>query len=648
MAYEHLLNYHRRGDISALIEQAKVAVERFPNEYPLWELLGVAYRRHRNTEAAVAALEHALSIDHLQPTGHSNLGNALRDAGRHKEAAQAFRCALELKPEFAEAHNSLGVTLEALGAPQAALESYQRALEFEPNYVEALNNLASALRDAGRLDEALSALQHALRTQPKFAQSHNNLGLLLVAQNRVSEAISSYEQALLIAPDYAEAFNNLGMALAATGRLTEAITAFQRAISVKPNYAAAHYNLANNQSALGQTEGALAAYHEALRCDPGFAEAHYNLGNCLRNVGNTQQAVTPYQRAVALNPDFVTAWRTACTLADFPVDASIRDTLNQLWDRTDLTPGERSELGFALFEVCSRLDDLDAAFPYLHEANRLRKASLEYDISEDIALFSQLKETSRPWLSEASTTVDRSHDEPIFIVGMPRSGTTLIEQIISGHHNITGLGELPFIGEQARELLKKPFGDSTEAKDLRQTYYHRVAERLPNGGRFTDKMPHNFQWLPLLAARMREAKIVHVYRDPAATCWSHYSRYFPTEGLGYSYDLEDLVTYYGLYTSLMTHYAALLGNRIYHINYDALTANPEQEIRSLAHYLEIDVTPEMLTPHRNARVILTASSDQVREPLYAGSSESWKRFAPYLQGAFDALPRFSHNEGERY
>ena len=562
--------------IAEALEQAEAAVQAHTANYPLWELLGIAARQAGKHDLAVTALTRAVAIDSAQPTGHNNLGNALRDTGQYHGAVEAYQNAIALKPDHPEAHNNLGAIKRLLGDAESAVSHCQRAIALRPDYAEAHHNSGMALKDLARDDEAIAAFRHAASLNPRMAEAHYHLGNALLDNHRHDEAIASFRNAIASAPD--------------------------------------------------------------------FSEAHYNLANALRDCGNLNEAVDHYTSALRANPTFATAWRTATSMTAFPVDAETLEQLQILKQDSTRSAFERCELGFALYQCCKRLNRLDEGFEYLQEANRLRKRELGYQPERDVAAFNHLAAECELWVTEQQAAPKHSEYRPIFIVGMPRSGTTLVEHIISGHHDVTGLGELPFARASVLPLLNPDNRENTAISDraagLRRGYLSLVANRLPMAGTFTDKMPQNFLWLPMLASAFPEAKFVHVYRDPHATCWSLYERFFPADGLEYSYDLSDVAGYYDLYRAWMQDQSTRLGSRLFHLNYDQLTVEPEETIARLASYLGLALERDMLTPHRNDRLVRTASNEQIRQPIYAASSEQWKQFKGHVGNLWDALAPF--------
>ena len=269
----------------------------------------------------------------------------------------------------------------------------------------------------------------------------------------------------------------------------------------------------------------------------------------------------------------------------------------------------------------------------------LRKKLLNYDISQDIELFRKIK-SNYPQIAKKSLEPNKllKNLMPVFIVGMPRSGTTLVEQIISSHSQVTGAGELSFATQFGAGIAAGITEVNNESLlDFRHKYLTKLKNVSDGNLIISDKMPHNFRYIGLLAAAFPEAKIVHVKRNPAAVCWANYKQYFVSKEFGYCYAIDDILAYHELYESLMDFWENKLGKRIYNLDYEQLTVNQESETRQLIDYLDLDWDETCLAPQNNTRSVATASNLQVREKVYQGSSQQWKKYQPFLNGAFDGL-----------
>jgi hypothetical protein len=267
---------------------------------------------------------------------------------------------------------------------------------------------------------------------------------------------------------------------------------------------------------------------------------------------------------------------------------------------------------------------------------------LGYTIDQDQNLFTNLRKAQPSILKHALKYIaNDSGPVPVFILGMPRSGTTLVEQIISSHSGVTAAGELKDIGHFGGLLAQGVTQATTETvSEFRQNYLSELIKRSDGNSLITDKLPQNFRYIPLICSAFPEAKIIHVQRDAAATCWSNYKHYFPANGLGYCYGLKDVTAYYALYSDFMQFLQTSYGDRIYHLNYEKLTTDQDVESRNLIQYLELEWENACLSPQANKRSVRTASQQQVRKKIYKGSSQQWRKYEPLLNGAFDELMDF--------
>ena len=313
-----------------------------------------------------------------------------------------------------------------------------------------------------------------------------------------------------------------------------------------------------------------------------------------------------------------------------------------LYDDEQLSREQRGDLNFALAKAYEDLQDYEHAYTHYAEGNAIRKAHMNYDQATDEDAFSKLK-LSYPEIRRSSLAGGPSekHPTPVFVVGMPRSGTTLVEQIISSHPNVKGAGELDFIGRYGAQIAlgaTRPHSQALTA--FRTRYLDEIAKISDRNLMVIDKTPQNFRYLGLIAASFPEAKIIHVWRDPAAVCWANYKTYFTSPSLGYSYDLDDTVRYFEMYADLMRFWQEQVGDRFYGLDYDRLTTEFEDETRRLIAYLDLEWDDRCLSPHLNENNVVTASSVQIRRKVYKNSSRRWKTYEPFLKGKLDHLDQF--------
>jgi len=556
--------------------------------------------------------------------------------GKLQQALSEATQMLERFPNSVVLYNIAGACNAGLMQFDAAIINYKKALKINPDYADAYSNMGNALKDKGDLEAAIESYKQALKIKPDYAQAYNNMGNALKDKGDLDAAIISYKQALKIKPDYAQAYSNMGNALKSQGDVEAAIDSFKQALKIKPDYAQAFNNMGNALYDKGDLEAAINSYKKALKIKPDYFQAYNNIGIALKDKGDLEAAIDIYKQVLKIKPDYAEVYRNLSTIHRYKEHDEYFLKMQSLYQSASVSDEQRCHLNFALSKASEDLNEVSQSFNYLIIGNELRKKILSYDIKKDIELFSQLKK-SYPSIALQSV-VESSDLKPIFILGMPRSGTTLVEQIVSSHSEVTGAGELSYVSRFGDPIARGAIKPNTKMiLDFRQRYIEALKKRSDGKFIVTDKMPQNFLYVGLIFSAFPNAKVIHVNRDPVATCWSNYKNYFSDKDLGYCYDLDDIVTYFGLYTDLMQFWLGHYGDRIYNLNYDNLTINQDDETRKLIEYLELEWENNCLSPQHNKRSVRTVSQQQVRQKVYQGSSQQWRKFEPYLNGAFDQL-----------
>jgi tetratricopeptide (TPR) repeat protein len=599
---DELVNLYNQGRFQVVAEKAERLAHQYPSVFGVWNILGAAAAQDGQFPLAERAFRKASELNRSAPEARNNLGNALKEQGKFDEAVDAYKQALAINPNYVLAHNNIGVTLHEQHRFDDAAAAFREALRLKPDYAEALNHYGVTLQELGKFDEAAETLGQAIRIAPGYVDAHNNLGNVFKELGKVEQAVAAYESAIELKPDYAKAHNNKGIVLKKQGEFEQAIACYRQALQLAPDYPEALNNLGNALEEVFQSDDAVAEFRKALELRPGFTEAYLNLSR-----STTFTAGDPLiARMVSLHGD-----------------ANVED-----YDRVDLC--------FALTKAHEDLEDYATAFSYLSEGNSLRKKLLGYDLASDERLFSSIRSVD-PEVNKAAlgTSGGVSSPIPIFILGMPRSGTTLVEQIVSAHYDVVGAGEIHFVEGYGRSVATGNRRATPDELQLFQDRYRKEINKLADSGYVTDKMPQNFRYVGLICNALPDARIVHVQRSPAATCWSNFRQYFAGDGLAYCHDLDDLVRYYEMYQDLMRYWNDRYGDRIYALDYDALTTNQETVTRELIDHIGLEWDEACLAPQDNRRVVKTASRQQVRKAVYSGSSEKWRRYEPYLGGAFD-------------
>ena len=608
-----------------------------PNLAETYNNLGIILQELGRLDEAEVNYRQATMLKPGLAKAHNNLGTMLQKLGKLKQAEKSYKKTINLESDCAEAHYNLGNTFKELGKLDEAEASYRQAITLKFDYVEAHNNLGITLQQLGKLDEAEASYRKATTLKPDYADAHYNLGNSLKELCRLDEAKASYRQAIIFKPNYAKAYNNLGITMKELGRLDMAEASYRQAIILKPDYAESHTNLGDTLKEIGKLDEAEKSYRMSIMLQPKLIEAHNNLGVIMQELGKLDEAEANYKQSITLKPDFTEGHLNLVSIKRFNSQDEHFLKMQELYFNKNLSEEQLCHINFSLAKACEDLQDFKQAFQHYKEGNEMRKKILNYDISEDIKLFRQLKSNytriEQNSLEPENLTTNLI---PIFIVGMPRSGTTLVEQIISSHSEATGAGELDFINDFGSEIAK---GLSNVNKNVLLNFREKYLTKLQNFSNgnmiVTDKMPLNFRYIGLLTAAFPEAKIIHVKRNAAALCWSNYKKYFASESLGYCYALDDVISYYRLYEDLMQFWRNSLNKRIYNLDYELLTVNQENVTHHLINYLGLDWDKNCLSPQDNKRSVSTASNVQIRKKVYRGSSEQWKKYKPFLNDELD-------------
>jgi len=510
--------------------------------------------------------------------------------------------------------------------------------------------LASARRKAGQFPEAERAARAALALEPGHALALYELGLALHEQGAIAQAAAALEAACARRPIWAEAQYARGVALFGVADVAGAVSAFRQALEANPRYPAAHVNLGIGLQRLGLFEEADAAFAAAVALSPGSAEAHYNLGVVRQDLGRMDAAAACFRRAIVLDPDHAEAHFSLSRQAppddrSPPAEADFARLRRQLDGSGAQDPRARSTLLFALAKRLEDRGDPDGAFACLEEANRLGRALPDVRPARPAGQLAEIARAfDRPLLARLAGAGVESR-RPIFIVGMPRSGTTLVEQIISAHPQVAGAGELPNLGhivQQARGADGAVFPDWAQALTAQDctTLGRAYLESLPPAAgavHVTDKANFNFALLGLIHLCLPGAAIIHCQRDPRDVGLSCFAARF-NEGIGFTYDLQEVGRYWRAYHALMDHWRAVLPpGRILEAPYEALVEDIETWARRLVAHCGLEWDDACLRFYESGRPVLTASAAQVRRPIYGSSVGRWRRFAAHLGPLLDAL-----------
>jgi tetratricopeptide (TPR) repeat protein len=581
------------------------------------------------------------------------LGLACYHLNRPDEAVACFEQALRLRPDFAAAHNNLGNVLSDRGDAAGAADHYRQALRLQPGNVGMAFNLGNALQRQADLAGAAACFRRCLQLQPGMAAAHFCLGTVQEAQGQRDEAAGHYREALRLKPDYAEAHNNLGNVLLAQGRADEAVAHYREAVRLRPAFAEAHYNLGNACREHGEVAEGAGCYEQALRLRPDFPQAHNNLGEALLELGRVEEARAHFQEALRLNPNSALTVSNLATHGFYPSDDEARTRLRDRLADPRLAPADAVLVHFALANLLDQAGACDEAFAHFRQGNDLRRslarqAGAGFDAAAHERLIDRLIAAFTPAYFRRVQGFGSDSEVPLFVVGVARSGTTLVEQILSCHPQVLGAGELPDV-HRLTAALPAQLGTAEgypeclagvergKVRALAERHLRRLTELGGAAARVADKWLENYLHLGLIATLFRRARVIHCRRDPLDVCLSCYCHNFTGLNYAFSWDLHDLGRYYRAYERLTAHWRDVLPLRVLEVAYEDLVADQEAVSRRLVAFCGLEWDERCLRFPDNPRSVRTASKVQVRRPIYTSSVGRWRRYAAHLRPLREAL-----------
>ncbi len=530
----------------------------------------------------------------------------------------------------------------AAGDLAAAEQMYRRMLERYPQLVETYLALARLLVEQRRAEEAVTVLREALRVRPKAKEARLQLAELYREHRDYQAAAACLSEYLALAPGDSDALYTLGLAHLGADRVADAVQALRGAIRHDPAHAAAHLRLGQALHVQRRPDAAQAMLRRALDLEPGYAQAYHGLGHVLMSKGMLSEAHDCYRKALDIDPRLPGASLDIARSRRFaPGDGAAVERLESLLGREDLSREARSDLHFALGKVMDDLGRYARAFEYYHTANALVAQAVSFDRAQLQTAVARIIGTFSKGYFDARADFGHDSRSPVFIVGMLRSGTTLVEQIIASHPEAYGADELPYVDELTQKLAGR-VGTRVSyprcAEQMTQELTRELAEwyldktRAIAGGarRVIDKMPLNFFHLGFIASLFRDARIIHCSRAPLDACLSIYFQSFD-RGHEWAYDVGDIAFFYRHYARLMAHWREVLPVEMLEVDYETLVAEPEPVTRKLIEHCGLDWDDRCLSPHRSERTVHTASNWQVRQPLYRSSCGRWRNYEPYIE-----------------
>lgn len=653
------------GDLAQAEKVCVQILKLQPDFAPAHFQLGLIAARSQELQQAEALVTRAIECDGSVSRYHQLLCDIHRNLGQFEKAVTAGWQAVKLAPEDAEAWYLLALACRNAGQNSDAIQHYHKALHLNPQHDKAANNLGVTLQANGNIPEAEKFYARAAQTNPRNAEAHNNLGAILYARGDIKSAKECFSAALQANPEFTPAQKNLaalrnilpgrpqpppqdgeshfllGLAFANNGQPDKAMQHYSLTLQHSPAHDRAANNMGTVLEKIGDEKTAQEFYERAIRVNPRNAEAQNNLGALLSARGELDRARQCLNAAIEADPFFIHAHYNLSTIKKYTPDDPHLIALEKLTAKADSLSAEaQMRLWFSLGKAWEDVKRYDESFAAYDRGNRIHRAAIAYD---EKAVAKSTDDIVRRFDKKlADKKVKGSADEtPIFIVGMPRSGTTLIEQIISNHSAVFGAGELRDLCDTVAEQWKIGPGLSyidrlkaaseEELVTIGESYLRKIRKLNTTALRITDKMPGNYFYTGLIHKIFPNARIIHSIRDPRDTCFSNYSRLFQ-HTMPFAYDLQELGRYYRRYEELMRHWKRVLPkNAILDVRYEDVVADLEGQTRRLLDYCGLSWEARCLAFHENIRTVKTASIAQVREPIYKSSIARWEHYREHLE-----------------
>lgn len=602
---------------------------------------GIARRMLGNPQAAAAVLRPLTEKWPDAPMPYLQLGLALREGGDDSAAVASMRRAVEVRPDFADAWLALGDLLAAMSDSTGAAEAFGRYVGCSES-IPLLMQAGRALQD-NRVQEAESLLRNRLRAQPNDVVALCMLADIAERVGRMDETDALLTRCLELAPDYFRARYNHTVMLLRQSEPERALEEVDRMLAEDPKNTDCRKLKAAILVRLLEYDESIQICEELLEEDPDQPTVWTSLGHMLKSVGRREDCIAAYRKAIELAPHYGEPHWSLANLKTHQVDEDVLEAMRVQLQNPSLSHTDRLHFSFAMGKALEDREEFEESFRHYAEGNRLRREVAPYNPQELEEHVRRCKEMLTKEFFAARSGYGAADPDPIFVLGLPRSGSTLVEQILASHSAVEGTMELPNIASIARSLENStaPDGaqsylsalgelDEDELRELGRSYLEQTSvHRRLGTPHFIDKMPNNFAHTGLIHLILPNARIIDVRRHPMACGFSLFKEHF-ARAQNFSYSLETIGRYYRNYVELMTHFDEVLQGRVHRVIYESLVGDTEAEIRRLLAYCDLPFEDSCLSFHENARAVSTASAEQVRKPIFRGGLDHWRNFEPWL------------------
>ena len=625
-------------------------------------LLAHSLMRQKRLAEAEEQLRFALSLNKEFPQLHEDLGSVLAFQSRFDEAIVSLEKAIQLEPKLPLAHRKLGHALAQVGRGDDADEALQEYVDDDPDRAAIVEGVAHM--DAERLEEATEIFRAVLKRSPDSVNAMRYLAVTYWrGDKKLDDAEALLRRATQLAPGYVGAWLILGALLTDRNKYIDTIAAYKTATKLEPNNPEAWAGLGNAYSAAMYPDKSVEAFVRATQLNPELPGVQSGYAHALKTIGDQAGALKAFRAAIAVKPGFGQAYWSMANLKIFRFEESeVEEMLRQV-QRDDLPEADAISIHFALGKAFEDKKDYDNAWHHYHTGNQTQRMTVKYDPGELEYRFKKTRDVfSQEFLAERSGNGYEAPD-PIFIVGLPRSGSTLVEQILASHSQVEGTAELPVIGRLANSIgryrtdtvrypesvvdLRKKDWRGYGMQYMEESQRYRETERPF----FTDKLPNNFPFVGLIHLILPNAKIINARRHPFDSCLGGYKQLFG-QGQNFTYDMLDLAHYYQQYDETMKHWHEVLPGKVLDVHYEETVTDLESQVSRILDHCGLDFEESCVRFHETKRAVNTASSEQVRQPIYTGALGKWRHYEKNLDlwqdqlgYIIDELPEVSRNAG---
>jgi tetratricopeptide (TPR) repeat protein len=644
--FDEILGLLQKRATADAIAACRTALSRYPQDVNILGLLGAALGDCGQFAEAEDVLLKVIDLTPTFAKPYEDLGTLLLQQGKAEQAIPLLEKACRLDPKLEAAHFQLGKALAQLGRGPEADKAFERSFALSPT--RGMMAMAAEHHAAGRMEEAERLCRQVLQKDQRHVDALRMLGLIAAAAGDLDEAENLLRQALAGAPDHVAAMFELGRVLKELERPEEAIEIYQALVALQPENPRAHYRLAGVLAPAALTEQSAAAYRRCLQLDPEHAGAWLGLGHMLKTLGKQQEGVDAYKRCLALEPEFGEAFFSLANLKTYRFDDSELAEMQQRLESETVREPSRVNFLFALAKAYEDRKDYDTAWQYYEQGNAKQRLLVSYDPVLTETTNDELVEYFDEAFFADHRGVGNPDPSPIFILGMPRSGSTLVEQIIASHSRVEGTSELPYIGRLTKSLNRnRADGMRYPAvlSELEPRHFDRLGQnyldmarmhRVEGTPHFIDKMPNNFPLVGFIHTILPNAKIIDARRHPLDACTGNLRQLY-ARGQAFSYDQTDIGEYYLQYQRMMDHWDEVLPGVVLHVQYEEVVADLETQVRRILQYLQLPWEDACLNYHESDRAVRTASSEQVRQPIYTSGIGYWRHYDSQLEELKEVL-----------